>query len=99
LSPLSLELAARDDPAGLSIPLQALWWLKKGGLAIGPEWRRAHDLCQQNEGDYAHDLVHALTHWIEDDMSNASYWYRRVGDARAPTIAQEWDRIAAKLSA
>jgi hypothetical protein len=93
------ELIAQETPSGLSVPGQALWWLKKGGLAIGPEWKKAHELCQQNEGDAAHDLVHALAHWIEGDMGNAGYWYRRVGGTRAPTIAQEWERIAAKLLA
>jgi hypothetical protein len=26
-------------PAGFSPPQQALWWLKKGELAMGPEWQ------------------------------------------------------------
>ena len=52
-------------PAALSPPQQALWWLKKGQLAMGPEWRKAHDLCQTREGEHAYDLVHALVHWIE----------------------------------
>ena len=32
-----------DDqpPADLAPPLQALWWLKKGDLRTGPEWKRA----------------------------------------------------------
>ena len=86
-------------PPGLSVPLQALWWLRKGGLALGPEWHTAHELCQRNEGDHAHDLVHALAHWIEGDMGNAAYWYRRVGGQRSATIEQEWRRIAALLLA
>jgi hypothetical protein len=84
-------------PEPLSPPLQALWWLRKGGFAVGPEWHRAHALCQAAEGDYAHDLVHALVHWIEGDSVNAGYWYRRVGETRAATIEQEWQRIAGKL--
>jgi hypothetical protein len=85
-------------PAALSPPLQALWWLKKGKLAMGPEWRKAHDLCQTREGEHAYDLVHALVHWIEGDVSNAAYWYRRVGAKRAADIPTEWQRIAAELS-
>ena len=55
-----------DEPsAALSRPEQALWWLKKGGLAPGREWKIAHSLCQMQEGETAHDLVHALVHWIE----------------------------------
>ena len=54
-------------PAGLARPLAALWWLKKGGLVMGPQWEKAHELCQMQEGDRAHDSVHALVHWIEGD--------------------------------
>jgi hypothetical protein len=83
--------------AGLSAPLQAMWWLKKGALSTGPEWQKAHELCQQAEGDYAHALVHALVHWIEGDKANAAYWYRRVGGDRAASIEKEWERIALVL--
>ncbi len=64
----------------------------------GPEWQKAHELCQRDEGDRAHDLVHALAHWIEGDISNASYWYRRVGGGKAATLDQEWQRVAEMLS-
>jgi TPR repeat protein len=94
-----LQLASDKAPSGLSPPLQALWWLKKGGLAMGPEWRRAHEICQAREGEHAYDLVHALAHWIEGDASNADYWYRRAGEKRAGDVAAEWTRIAAALSA
>ena len=85
-------------PKTLSPPLQALWWLKKGGLAKGQEWKKAHDLCQTAEGERAYDLVHALVHWIEGDTTNAAYWYRRVGGERAEDIKTEWQRIALELS-
>ena len=52
-------------PNGLSAPLQALWWLKKGGLAMGPEWHEAHSLCQAAEGDRAHDLVHVTLQLVD----------------------------------
>lgn len=84
-------------PNGLPVPLQALWWLKKGGLSMGPEWHEAHKLCQTKEGDHDFDLVHALAHWIEGDMDNATYWYRRVGGERAKTIEQEWQRVVVEL--
>ena len=93
LSPLT---ASKLDPT-LSAPLQALWWLRAGGFTMGAEWDKAHQLCQQQEGDPAHDLVHALAHWIEGDMANASYWYRRVRRQRAGSIAQEWKEIARHL--
>jgi hypothetical protein len=84
-------------PSGLAAPLQALWWLKKGGLVMGPEWEKAHAICQQDEGNTSYDIVHALAHWIEGDESNAAYWYRRAGGYRAATIAEEWERIAGEL--
>lgn len=83
--------------AGLAPPLQALWWLKKGGLMMGAEWEKAHTICQQDEGNPLYDLVHALAHWIEGDEANAAYWYRRVGGTKAGTIAEEWERVAAEL--
>ena len=85
-------------PAALSPPQQALWWLKKGGLAMGPEWKKAHVLCQTGEGEHTYDLVHGLVHWIEGDKTNAAYWYRRVGGQRAVDIKTEWQRIASELS-
>jgi hypothetical protein len=94
-----VDTEATAPPSDLSPPLQALWWLKKGGLKTGPEWTKAHDICQSREGDRGHDLVHALVHWIEGDMANASYWYRRARARQSPTIAEEWDRVTAELIA
>ncbi|MFT3988982.1 hypothetical protein [Aestuariivirga sp.] len=85
-------------PTGLSPPLEALWWLRKGDFAVGPEWQKAHELAQGGEGDPAYDLVHALVHWIEGDQANAAYWYRRAGGRRAPTIAEEWERAVNMLT-
>lgn len=80
-------------------PQRALALLKSGGLKMGPEWQRAHELCQLDEGNRAHDLVHALCHWIEGDTANRDYWYRRVQPwKRAATIEAEWTALAAELS-
>ena len=80
-------------------PQTALALLKSGGLRMGPEWQRAHELCQLDEGDRAHDLVHALCHWIEGDVANRDYWYRRVRPwTRAATIEAEWGALAAELN-
>lgn len=88
-----------NPPDDIARPLQALWWLKKGGLVQGPEWEKAHDLCQQQEGDKHHDWVHALAHWIEGDHGNANYWYRRVGEDRGgEDIPAEWDHIVKNVS-
>ncbi len=95
LDPVSFSDAT--PPETLSPPLQALWWLKKGGLAMGTDWQKAHAICQQGEGNPDYDLVHALAHWIEGDEVNAGYWYRRVGAKRAATIAAEWERVVGVL--
>lgn len=93
------SLDSAEPPQDLSRPLQALWWLKKGDLQLGPDWERAHAISQSAEGQKDFDWVHALAHWIEDDIGNSNYWYRRAGETRgAETIAQEWDHIVAQLS-
>ena len=94
---VTARLMAAALPGDLSPPLQALWWLYRGGFKMGPEWQEAHAICQSGEGQRNHDLVHALAHWIEGDMGNAAYWYRRVGERRAETIAIEWRRIALEI--
>ena len=91
------DFQAETPPVELNRPQQALWWLKKGGLAVGHEWQRAHELCQMQEGDAAHDAVHALVHRIEGDEANASYWYRRAGRRPAETTAAEWQQIFDEL--
>jgi hypothetical protein len=87
-------------PTGLSRPRQALWWLKQGGLSMGPAWQTAHGLCQEGEGDFAHDLVHALCHWIEGDIGNRNYWYARLSRpwTRAATVEEEWAAVDRHLS-
>jgi hypothetical protein len=92
------DTAGHAPPPALSRPQQALWWLRKGGLAMGTEWQKAHELCQMQEGDPAHDIVHALVHWIEGDDANAAYWYRRAGRRPAASIADEWQRLAAEMT-
>jgi hypothetical protein len=85
-------------PADLPPPLQALWWLRKGGLRTGPGWERAHAICQGREGTRDYDLVHALAHVIEGDVGNADYWYRRAGSRRGgPDVAAEWERVVGEV--
>lgn len=85
-------------PAGLSGPQTALWWLARGGLAVGPMWETAHQIAQAQEGDRDHDLIHALTHLIEGDHANAAYWYRRAGQTPGHDPAEEWARLADLMS-
>ena len=83
----------------MSKPREALDLLHAGGLRMGPEWQKAHDICQTAEGDRDHDLVHALCHWIEGDSANRDHWYRRVAPwQRAETIAAEWQAVARALT-
>jgi len=88
-----------EPPKNMSKPLQAMWFIKKGEFRIGPEWEQAHAIVQAMEGTFEFDWVHALLHWIEADMGNADYWYRRAGRKRAtPSVAAEWEHMARELS-
>ncbi len=66
------SIAQKAPPDGLSRPLQAVWHAAKGN------WDAAHALVQMDEGEPAHDWVHACLHRIEGDLGNAGYWYRRA---------------------
>jgi hypothetical protein len=52
--------------------------------------KEALSYCQNNDWDAAHLLIqdysdefscriHGYLHWLEGDLSNASYWYQRTG--------------------
>ncbi|WP_424810969.1 hypothetical protein [Roseococcus sp. YIM B11640] len=84
-------LKAREDDAGLSAPLAALWWDFKG------DWQRAHEFAQSVETEEG-AWVHAYLHRKEGDLSNADYWYRRAGKRR-PTypLDTEWADIVTTL--
>lgn len=92
------DFTRAEPPEGLSPALEALWWLKKGGLETGASWERAHAIAQDGEGDPACDRVHALVHWIEGDKGNAAYWFRRSGGGpeRADILA-EWEQQVTSL--
>jgi hypothetical protein len=86
-------------PTHFSPPQLALWHLKEGAFTLGPDWDKAHAICQTAEGTFEYDLVHALAHWIEGDTPNRDYWYRRVtGWQQADTIPAEWEKISIHLS-
>src|SRR6202011_1792655 len=70
-------------PAGLSIPLAALWWDAKG------DWARAHSLVDELESRDGM-AVHAYLHRKEGSASNADYWYQRSGRSfYRPTLHAE----------
>lgn len=92
------SLTAATPPDGLTAPMAALWWLKKGDLELGAEWELAHNICQSAEGQKEHDWVHALAHLIEKDIGNANYWYHRCGETRSSdNLAEEWAHIVGQL--
>jgi hypothetical protein len=87
------SLAGAAPPAGISSPLQALWWQAKG------DWHKAHRCCQD-----AHDQngawAHAYLHRVEGDASNSAGWYRRAGKTpSAAALDKEWAEIAKALLA
>ena len=50
-------------------------------LAIAGDWKRAHEIVQQDETDTTSCWIHAVLHKIEGDAANARYWYRLAGQA------------------
>jgi len=87
------SLNGEQPDASLSLPLQALWWERKG------DWAKAHELCQE-AGSREGDWVHAYLHRVEGDEGNAAYWYAR---ARRPVcstaLAEEWQDLVESLLA
>ncbi|WP_131193853.1 hypothetical protein [Lichenihabitans psoromatis] len=64
-------LASDRPPHGLTAPLLALWWDRKG------DWDAAHR-CVADDESPAAAWVHAYLHRREGDAGNAAYWYARA---------------------
>ncbi len=63
------------------------------------DWKRAHELVQQHEGNTFADWIHAMLHRDEGDHGNAGYWYRRAGKPASNTsIEVERQSILAALN-
>jgi hypothetical protein len=78
------SLEGATPPAGLSAPVEALWWDAKG------EWARAHGLVDELESREGM-AVHAYLHRKEGVEWNAEYWYGRAGRRyRRETLEAEW---------
>lgn len=93
LAEFKASLTLETIPAGLDLPLQALWHAAKG------DWKRAHELAQTERSESG-AWVHAYLHRVEGDAGNAAHWYRRAGKPAATEPHQdEWERIAAALLA
>jgi hypothetical protein len=81
------SLGEATPPDGVGPLLTALWHDAKG------DWKRAHEIVQDEEGAEA-AWVHAYLHRKEGDLSNAGYWYRRAAKpASKDSLDDEWEAI------
>ena len=79
--------AQGNPPKGISLALEALWWVKRG------DWGKAHDLAQKAKSPDG-DWVHAYLHRIEGDLGNAAYWYDRAGKpVNTDSLSLEWEQM------
>lgn len=46
--------------------------------ALSDDWKRAHEIVQQDEDDPIACWIHAVLHKIEGDAGNSRYWYSRT---------------------
>jgi hypothetical protein len=56
-------------------------------LALSGDWRGAHLVAQDHEGDELANWLHAVVHRMEGDLGNAGYWYRRCGRSLREDVA------------
>ena len=91
LDEFKASLPQSQPPESVPAALQALWHEANG------RWHSAHEIVQQSEERSA-EWVHAYLHRREGDLSNAAYWYRRVGrSAPQMSLEEEWECIAELL--
>jgi hypothetical protein len=87
IAAFQVSIGKNEVPAGLSEPLQALWWDAKG------DWPRAHQLVDELETGEGM-AVHAYLHRKEGEQWNADYWYHRAGTKHhRPTLEAEWSAL------
>lgn len=62
-------------------------------LAANGDWDGAHNLIQDYHDELA-GLIHGYLHREEGDLSNANYWYSRVGQSIPDnSLEQEFERL------
>jgi len=87
LAEFQLTLNKKTPPEGLGQNLLALWYDGIGN------WDEAHEIVQETSG-FEGDWIHAYLHRKEGDLSNASYWYTRVGkNIPEGSLEEEWNQI------
>lgn len=80
-------LKQAKPPAGLAVPLGALWWDAKG------DWAHAHGMVDDLSTPDGM-AVHAYLHRKEGVEWNAEYWYNRAGKKfHRPTLEAEWEAL------
>lgn len=85
---LRASASAAAPPAGLSPPLETLWWDAKG------DWKKAHETAQDDKSRDG-SRVHAYLHRVEGDLANAGYWYNRAGEPPFDgSLTEEWTALA-----
>jgi len=85
------SVADEKPPVKAGLAVQALWYAAKG------DWETAHKTVQM-DNSVSGAWVHAYVHRLEDDLSNAGYWYRKAGRPEASNFLQEeWREIAEAL--
>lgn len=62
-------------------------YVKVLDLAKEGKLQEAHKIVQKYSNELS-CLIHAYIHRVEGDLSNANYWYRRVG-IKKPSISLE----------
>ena len=68
-------------------------------LVRNDEWKKAHNLVQEHEGDRDFDSIHALLHRQEGDEFNARWWYRKLGrNVPVISIMEELDELEDRFS-
>ena len=62
-------------------------------LARDGRWDKSNQLVQQYS-DILSCLIHAYLHRVENNISNAKYWYRRAGENMPNnTLEEELNRL------
>jgi hypothetical protein len=87
-----LDSLETGNPPANAVPLlRAVWHGLRG------EWEAAHRIAQDDasaEGSW----VHAWLHRMEDDLTNARYWYRQARrEVAEGDLREEGETIAAFL--
>ncbi len=74
-------------PENISLNLKALW------LEANGNWDKAHEIVQETSGIEG-DRIHAYLHRREGDLSNACYWYSKIGEQLPDySMDEEWKKL------